>query len=284
VAVALFGAEGCGEQELPTALNEAQATDVEGLADWTYQQIWGDAQQKDAGQFLAYHAINDPIQQCMAAQSFAYPAEFHPLWSGYRSNGTSGAWMGHLQEPPSRTEVSLARSRQYELDPERNPDVDKPGYHEALAECEKSAGDPDAVVIPPGTEELGSKWTELMASVEEELGSIEPYTECMATAGYDLAAVDADGQAALYMLLMSRLPNPPLPGEQPSSAWTEYLSYEAEALAADEKCRADRYRQGLAVLEPRLREFRQQHAQDLTASEQAWGNLLSRAERAGYEH
>jgi hypothetical protein len=272
----------CGDQSQQSAEELTVAQDVEGQADWTYQQIWGDAEQKDGGQFLANTAIQRPIKECMSGRGLTYPAKFTPLWLGYQSNGTSGAWMGHLQEAPSKTEVLLTEAHQLERSPQVNPDLNKPGYREALAECEKLSGDPDKVVVPEGTEELGAEFTRLKGAVEDELGSLEPYTKCMAEAGFDLGGMDAEGWTALYMLLTSKMPDPPLSGQEPTEEWTRYLKMEAEALDADETCRAEKYREGLTVLGPRLRVFRQEHAEQLAASERAWADLLKRAEAQGY--
>jgi transposase InsO family protein len=71
-------------------------------------------------------------------------------------------------------------------------------------------------------------------------------------------------------------------GEEPSEKWSRFLEYETEALDADEACRADKYREGLALLEPRLREFRRENANQLVASERAWGDLLQQAQAQGY--
>ena len=257
--------------------------DVEGQADWTYQQIWGDAEQKDAGQFLANAAIQGPIKRCMSERGLTYPAKFTPLWLGYETNGTAGAWMGHLQEAPSTTERLLTEARKLERNPEPNPDLNKPGYRDAQAECEKLSGDPDKVVKPPGTQELSGEYSaKVLNPVEDELGSLEPYTKCMGEAGVDLDGLDAEGYSALYMHLSSSMPGPPLPGEEPSEKWSRFLEYEAEALDADEACRAEKYREGLAILEPRLREFRAENSERLLASERAWVELLQRARAQGY--
>jgi hypothetical protein len=117
--------------------------------------------------------------------------------------------------------------------------------------------------------------------VDDELGSLEPYTECMGEAGVDLEGLDAEGYTGLLMHLSS-MPDPPQPGEEPSAKWSRFLQYEAEALDADEACRADKYREGLALLEPRLREFRRENADQLLASEHAWEDLLQQAQAQGY--
>ncbi len=272
----------CGSEPKVRPQEATAAKDVEAQADSTYQQIWGDAAQKDAGQFLANAAIQGPIKECMSDRDLTYPAKFTPLWLGYESNGTSGAWMGHLQEAPSRTERLLTEARKLEQNPDPNPDLNKPGYRDALTECEKLSGDPDKVVKPAGTEELSGEYAKLTSPVEEELGSLESYTKCMGEAGVDLEGLDAEGYSALSMHVISKMPNPPRPGEEPSEKWTRFLEYEAEALDADEACRAEKYHEGLALLEPRLREFRKEHADQLVASERAWGALLQQARAKGY--
>ena len=89
------------------------------------------------------------------------------------------------------------------------------------------------------------------------------------------------GVSALWEMLSDRLGPVPVPGEEPSHKWVEYLEFEDDALDADASCRSEAYRRGLLLLSSRLDDFEKEHGGELSATRQQWQETLSRARNNG---
>lgn len=257
---------------------------IESQADEIYLQIWGNATQKEAGNYLSHRALNDPITACMHTAGFAYESPFETLWEGYRPHGTAGQWMGPFQIRQSDRALANAASLRYESSPPSPSAAHNTAeYIKAVNDCiNTSAGNPEPVDRPDGTDLLAADYTKMILSVDIQLGPTGRYTDCMVNQGFDVGGIDEDGREALGVFLRSSMPTPPLPDEVPTDAWTEYLAFEQRALNADETCRADKYLEGLSLLAPLLTDFQKNYAGQLSDNEQSWQALLSRAEEKGY--
>lgn len=244
--------------------------------------------QRESEHFLNFLDLNRGFLACLADKGFHVDinANFHPLYQGWTANPTSGRWLGALRRGPSTAALAGAESNQSAEGP---PD---PGSMEATAAYQEAAtacsqvGTPTQIddgsgpYEPANSNELSSEFYELLESVDEQLGSIEPYNDCMNEAGIKLDN-QRDGYMALWETLSNSLGAPPLPDQDTSEDWDEYLDFEDKALDADEECRADTYRQGLVLLAPLLSDFEMTHSQDLADLAEQWEQTAARAVAAG---
>lgn len=162
-------------------------------------------------------------------------------------------------------------------------------YQEAVESCQ-SEDNPVVDLgnqpgVPDGSADLTAEFNKMIWSVDDELGPIDPYEECLAAAGirYQDVADGAGGWQGLYNYLVGKLPEPPLSDEEPSAEWNSYLRLEAHALEADRDCRAEKYREGLAMLSPMLNDFAAKHAEELTRMAGQWDATVVTAKRQGLE-
>jgi len=169
-------------------------------------------------------------------------------------------------------------------------DVFTDAYQTAASACEKATD--GGVVdlghlagVPEGYYELGPEFHKLIWTVDEQLGSIRPYVDCMREAGFDVPyeLEGAQGSQAFYLWLRYQMPFPPLPREEPKPAWSSYLAFEAEALDADAACRSAKYQEGLALLAPMLDEFEATHAEEIARVDAGWQATVQKAGAEGFD-
>lgn len=77
------------------------------------------------------------------------------------------------------------------------------------------------------------------------------------------------------------MPYAPLPDEQATKQWTQYLEFEASAMSADAACRRDRYYEGLNLLAPKLDKFEAENRDAIGAMHEQRQTVLEEAERLG---
>lgn len=292
-SVVLLVCAGCGDVglEAPGVANESKPSTVEARADEIFLQLAGDATQREAVHYLEFRSANADFETCMSDGGFSVRAEFLPIWKGYEPNATSGSWMGELGRRPSVMALQNARSAHAEvstIDPKSVESSEE--YQRAVRRCR----DDDLAVIdfnnkpgvPDGATDLVSEFKSVIFAIDEKLGPIQPYNECMLDAGFDLSAgPDGDGGwQGLYNYLVGTMPLPPMPGaEAAADEWQVYLELESKAIAADTQCRESKYREGLEMLEPLLDEFASQHAEDLDRFAVEWPKAVAEARDAGFE-
>jgi hypothetical protein len=265
---------------------------VEARADGLYTVIGGNAQQREAANYLQWIDMNQEFWSCMAAAGFEPRRHFSYLWRGWTANGTSGEWLGRLQNKPSATALAkralagAATSRPVPPSDPVAPQRTRPDYEAAAEGCETA--DQSVVLgsqpgVPDGSQRLLAEFNTMVSEVEAGLGPIGSYRSCMLAAGvdYTASAEDTDGWQALYLYLTWKMPKAPAPGKQASAKWQEYLALEAAALDADESCRGDQYRRGLALLDPRLTAFAEKHAAELDQLAKGWQATVAEARAAG---
>src|SRR5215217_7763630 len=89
----------------------ARSAEIQSRADAIEEAISGGALEREAAHYLQFEQYNRPFHECMAAKGVEVPSGFLPGWTGYRANGTSGAWMGALGREQSTTALATAESR-----------------------------------------------------------------------------------------------------------------------------------------------------------------------------
>jgi hypothetical protein len=272
----------------------ARSAEIQARADAIEEAISGDALEREAAHYLQFEQYNRPFHECMAAKGIKVPSGFLPGWTGYRTDGTSGAWMGALGRKESTAALATAKSRWAGEVAKfggfgSGSDVFTDEYQTAASACEK-ATDGGVVAlghlagVPEGYYELDPEFDNLIRTVDEQLGSIQPYVDCMRKAGfvvpYELDG--AQGSQAFYLWLRDQMPFPPLPREEPKPEWSAYLDFEAQALDADAACRSAKYQEGLALLAPMLDEFEAAHAEEIARVDAGWQETVQQAREKGF--
>jgi hypothetical protein len=273
----------------------ASSAEIQARADAIEEAISGDALEREAAHYLQFQQYNRPFHECMAAKGIRVPSGFLPGWTGYRANGTSGAWMGALGRKESTAALATARSQRAGEVWEfggfgSGSDVFTDEYQAAASACEKATD--GGVVdlghlagVPEGYYELEPEFNKLVSTVDEQLGSIQPYVDCMREAGFDVPyEVDgAQGSQALHVWLRGQMPRPPLAGEDPKPEWSAYLELEGQALDADAACRSAKYQEGLALLAPMLDDFEAAHGEEIALIDAGWQRTVQQAVEKGFD-
>lgn len=283
---------GCGSASSDTGLDtEVRDTDIESIevrADDLYELITGGAVEREAVHFLEVTQLNASYNTCMAAAGFEQQPKLHPLWTGFRSNGTSGHWLGATHRNPSEEALAIASSTYLETE----PDTREPSKARDAAESKCSAQDSPVMDqgnrpgTPKSSPDLTQAWHEMMDKVESELGPITPYSECMRAAGIDYAQLSdgEEGWVGLYLYLTAKMPAAPLTKSAAAQDddWSSYLALEARAMEADESCREVKRAEGLRLLAPRLDEFEQIYESELERLPAEWAAGVAEAEKLGF--
>jgi hypothetical protein len=288
-AAMVMALSGCGTE---TATDEprtsgnvsAELIDVQRAADEILAEMGGNAEQREARLYLAFKEANDPYEECMQAHGIDFVAKYHTSNVGFLPNGTSGEWMGALQRKPSEIVIANAEAAYDDATGRLPAKYQTPQFDEAQASCDESRPKNSIMDISPVPSEASASYAKMLASVDKELGPIEPYTECMLDAGVDYtkASNGEQGWAGLYMYLSAMIPRPPLPGDEPSKAWSAYLELEQRSLDADTKCRAAQYEKGLELLAPKIDQFREEYGEVLKASQERWEGFATEAKAEGF--
>ncbi|MGC3992666.1 MAG: hypothetical protein QM779_00800 [Propionicimonas sp.] len=257
--------------------------EVETAANRVFVQIYGDAQQREAGNYLSWIALNEDYWSCMEQRGVEPVKHFSPLWTSWTPNATSGTWMGAVQVKPSLHALGIAASSRDESEPSET----SAEYAKVSDACQ--VNDQDMTVgggpgTPEGAAQLLAEFKELITSVDAQLGPIQDYRTCMAEAGinYSEKSDGDEGWQGLYMFLTASMPKAPIENEKPSPAWNRYLDLETTALNADERCRADKYQQGLALLGPELSQFAAGHDSQLRTLAADWTKIVQDAREKGF--
>lgn len=265
----------------------ADSAGVEAHANRLYLSISGDATQREAARFLSRREFFAPYRECLAEAGFAPEDKYLPQYSGWTPNATEGIWMGELQyrlSPAIAGRAALAASA---WEPAKPGSVQaQKGYLEASNRCVANV-DLDLgerLGDPPGSQRLMGEYMDVIAEVDSRLGSIEPYANCMAEAGFDYrqAWPDEDGAQGTIMYLSGKAPTAPVAGET-TPEWTAFVELETRVLDADERCRADTYRRGLAILAPMLDEFQASHEAELAELAEGWRHTVATAVELGFQ-
>lgn len=282
-------ADGSSTDDSPTTLADAQR-----LSDTLYGQINGNALQREAGEYLVWHALNSPVDECMTSAGFDFDPTFISHSVGYKASGTSGTiWLGepHLRIISERHRGAAESSRQREAWVETPPEKESPetteSYQEALQDCDSPGGGGDAVSLAyaDGVDELRGKFNSVIYAVDEDLGDPGDYMSCMEDKGFGLGGDDVEGYTAMTMYLLRKLPPPreiPAGDEPPSNAWTRFLQTEGEVLGADAGCRQAKYQEGMKILGPKLLEFQDKNAAEIGEVHANWQQMVETAKAKGW--
>ena len=270
---------GCGTQQ---GTDVAEATPdyaaIEARADQIFTSMGGTARQREAAHFLTVNDLNADFVSCMDEAGFEVASVFDPIYTGWEPNSTEGMWMGELNRALSPQALAMAASSRSEFDGDRGE-----AYDGAARTCAQDEP-PQVNREPEGWLELSTEYALALRRVEEQLGPIDGYTDCMNRAGIDYIELNGEGEAGYAGLLMALhgvMPSAPRPGKKPSAEWTDYLDFEARALEADTSCREEKYHEGLRLLAPELDALEASSGAEIEDMRRQWEGVLEEARRAG---
>jgi len=252
-------------------------------------QVGGSVSERRAGEIVAYHLYQSPIQNCMARAGFSYtPPPFVDIYRGLTKLDMptgSGVWLA----PLSRTGLGVS-------DTERrlagvategpNPGLDRldakgqRAYLVRLNQCQPPAEVYAEANVPSTARNLTSQLGELVEQVEsrpEVSGKAAGYASCMRLAGFPAA-----NPVELRQSIAGSFPlrtEAPAVGRSGSTAWEAAAKSEQAAAAADARCRATPYTTALSLLGPKLEAFVLQHESDIEDARRQWSDLVVQAQR-----
>ena len=250
--------------------------------------IWGSATERSAGSYLGHLALNAPIDKCMSDHGLPFNAPYvDGLAQLADPGGANGTWTRPFMNTATSTNVRVnaeteAQIRSTMTDPQPGSVKLTDVYSKALREC-GNGGDYESAASPEGAEALASDLANLVGTINDEIGSDEPYDECMKDAGYDTTA-DGGGYDGLVHLIRESAPKETAIPEagQTNEAWNRYLAFEQEALGADRGCRLSEHVEVMAKLAPALGAFAEQHAQEIAGVRQGWRDIVESATAEGW--
>ena len=133
----------------PAALDAPEVQAAAQQSHEIYQQIWGNANEREASNFLSHWALNGAVGQCMTDAGYPWHAPMAYNAIGYAADGGGGTvWLGALDQKVSdwllRSDL-LNEPAQEAMNfiPGKNSVVLTQGYRDQLDECDKLRGDPE---------------------------------------------------------------------------------------------------------------------------------------------
>lgn len=290
LCVALTGA--CGQAtanaggNAPTSTSQGVVTPDQ--ADALYSEIAGTADQRAAGDQLAYHIEEDPLTTCMTGAGINYtPIPFVNQWKDWPSTGSSTfdtSWLAPLNDPEYLTQfvqsqaaaqrttgadVAASDKAYYSLDP-----AAKKAWDDAMANCPRGLGYEDAW-HPAGYSALIGVFHNVVNGIDHSIGATYAgsYASCMNSAGYPDVS---DRLGLLATLQAQQPPNDEIPdvGSSGGPDWQAWVASVGQAFKADGTCRAAAYSAGWASLGPALSQFETENADALAAEEAGWEKIL----------
>jgi hypothetical protein len=269
----LSGCGGSGYRPSPSAQGDS-ATETALFR--LYGTITGNAQERQAGQFMGYWNHNVAIAKCLHDSERSYPWPlFTDDWHGWAPRGgTSGTrWLA-----PLGYDWALADARRMAAASTFSPMpvggvADVAHTVAATAQCASSV--PAEVDYPEGTEyhQLHTAYYAMITSVDGRLASYRrEYRACMSQAGYPVT-----GYPALMSKIETRLATSAPSGAGFASAGHSADSYGRPALAADATCRQPAHDAGMTLLAPMITAYERRFSAQLVDLHGLWEDGIDRA-------
>lgn len=257
------------------------------------QQISGTPAGKGAANFLAEHAVDTFLHECMASVGMPYRVQFVDTYVGSQSVSLGESWAFPLHDETVITNLQVWAEKRPEMlameePPQKGELQATDGYGESLATCEKQVRWRDNEAFEPrDSENLGYQLYDLVTSTEASFGKVGVYDECMGQAGFDTVfeAEDFSGTAGLYQLIWGEHPDwttIPEVGAEGGAAWADFETWANRVLDADAACREAKHYEVLSELGPLLEDFEQRNAQALADLGSGWAEVISEARAQGW--
>jgi hypothetical protein len=290
--VALAGA--CGQATGSSGGNTPTSTSQGGgltpdQADALYLEIAGTADQRAAGDQIAYRIEEDPVTACMTGAGINYaPVPFVNQWKDWPSDGSSTfdtSWLAPLNDPDYLTQFVQSQAAAQRLAGADEAASDqayysldsaaKKAWDAAMSDCPEGTGYEDAW-HPAGYYSLIGLFHNAVDGIDHSIGVTyaDSYTSCMNSAGYPGVS---DRLSLLASLQSQQPPNDEIPevGASGGAEWQSWVAAVDQAFKADATCRADAYTAGWADLGPALGQFETDNAAALAAEEAGWQKIVS---------
>jgi hypothetical protein len=289
VALVLLSA-GCGEEPGHEAA-AISATSAQLIA--LKQQISGTSAARSAADFLAEHAVDTAVHDCMAEDDLPYPIRSVDEAIGTQPTSLGESWAFPLHDKTVLTNLQVWAEKYPQFEQiENGPSEDSvkytDAYSQALSKCEADIKWPGADYAEPKDREgLAYVLFVLVTSTEAEFGQVGVYDKCMQEAGYDtvVEAEDFSGMGGLYQLIWGNHPDwdvIPEVGAEGGAEWAEFKTWVNKVLDADADCRQSRHKEVLAALGPLLTDFEERNAQALAELSSGWAEVISEARAQGW--
>jgi hypothetical protein len=284
---------GCGPERTDSADTEKVAHNAARLGE-LYRRIMGNVAERTAGERLAYHGLQDPIQQCATAAGLPdLRPPFVNIYAGRTDADLTVAFFGDGWLTPLAKDSFGRAADQLRLaqgQPGTGPvpadqlsQADRDRYVQIQDSCEPPASAYTNVQYPAGATELNQALDDMIVAVESRKlvrDLIGGYQGCMKEAGF----ADIATPTALSQNLSSGSPPRdamPLEGRQPSDAWLAFVEREQKAARADASCRRAVYNSALGDMGGDLDRFESDHASAIADVRRGWTDLTDRASKLG---
>jgi hypothetical protein len=288
-APAAAGLGSCGSDDTEGANAATVTRNAARVAD-LYRRIMGNIAERTAGERLAYHGLQDPIQACATAAGLPdLRPPFIDIYTGRSDSDLTVAFSGDGWLTPISTEsfglaadslrLSAAQSDSARAPADRLSPADRERYEKIQDSCEPPASAYTGVQFPAGAVDLNQALDEMIGAVTARAPVKDltaGYAGCMRGAGF----ADVPNPTALSRKLTGESPARdamPLDGRPASPAWEAYLARERKAAKADAGCRRGLYDQAMIALGPDLDRFESDHAAEIAEVRRRWDELVASA-------
>lgn len=271
--------------------------------DALYDAAGGDSEQRAAAEFRLNYPANNSTGSCMAEAGYDWHWYYVNLWAGATTQGGgSSNWLAPLNSRVISSALmrsARAHDQLVSISTEFGDYVlsQDPEYRQTLRGCAPKEGDVNSKQTPEeeGAEssQLVTEYTRMIGEVDADLASYEePYRQCMAAAGLTLPRTDPEegypvnGRIAALSLIRAAEPDTkeiPLPGQEPSQSWQDFVAFEVQVTSADADCRRDAYADGMLKLSKLLDRFDSDHPTLLADAQNARIDDVAWAQQHGFD-
>lgn len=276
------------EQDVPGGAVRDEARRV-------FESFAGTPAEQNALSVVQAHAANADMDSCM--ESAGYPEWDWSLSRTYAAPPDPLNSQFWLAEPLRRWRSAdlLAMRPFLEAEKVMNADNTSVGMDEAVTSCLKAVTPRSEATLdqaaPRLIERLTLEWYGMVSALGDEfaLPSASTYLDCMDAS--DVSALDdIDAPATEIGPAMSRLgpSDSDIPRSLDDSArwnsggWQHLLRGEDELIEADWSCRMDVYVAAINDVLPHIKEFAEQHTDEIATARRAWKQVVADAEELGY--
>lgn len=245
------------------------------------EEMFGDVDERRAGEILFYRSAQDAIETCLAEKGYTYPRppfiDIYEGWSDAQATSSLSGWLRPLGADlnvANGAEISFRETEAQVANgvPGAEDDLG-PGYHEANDACAEKAY---AAQVEPFPVEIDDHFGEFMVLFDnlESRPTLKPlmstYSACMRTAGFNVANPDELVEVVAQELT-------PLTFQENGLA--ELRAYEDDAVQADGLCRAPIVAEVNKLVVDDVVSYAESHQSEIRAAQSAWADYVRRAKQ-----
>ena len=250
-------------------------------------EIYGSAQERDAGERLNFLQVQTAISSCMASRGKSYPvakydgvvAEDNKWLAPGDLTSFAPVGLGSLDVSANLAARDMAGSPVNPGFVALKSDRERRAYASALNQCQNPRVDLENTYEPNGLEPLVVKFVALLTGVEmhpEIQSLLRDYPACMRAKGFGIRNWDD-----MYSLVQGALVGVTRSGDvKASHTWQAAAVLERRLSSADTSCRTRLNVEALVRAMPGIIQFRRDHAQELASVSAGWTSILVAAVKA----